>query len=155
MATHVQVVLKQDVDALGKVGDLVRVKPGYARNYLLPRGLAVVATRDNIQRIEHEKKAAIAQVGKEKQQSEGIAAALAEVQLRFEKKAGEEGKLFGSVTAAEVAEALKSKGYDLDRRKIEMPAGPIKTVGTHELVARLPGGVHAKLQVEVVAKGEG
>lgn len=150
MATHVQVVLKEDVDNLGSTGELVRVRPGYARNYLLPRGLAVIATDANVKQIEHERKLAVARAAKVKQEAQGVAAALSEVTIKLAKQAGEEGKLYGSVTAAEIAAALKSKGYTVDKKKIAMPAEPIRQLGIYEVSTKLAPEVVAKLKVEVV-----
>lgn len=155
MATHVQVILKEDVEHLGTVGQVVKVRPGYARNYLLPRGMAALATRGSVSQIEHEKKAALAKADKLKVQAAGIAAALEAVVIRIEKNAGDEGKLYGSVTAAEIAEALGAKGYEVDKRKIQMPADPIKQVGTYEVTAKLAGGVSGKIHVEVAAQADG
>ncbi len=150
MASHVQVILREDVDNLGETGDLVKVRPGYARNYLIPRGMAVVATRGNITQIEHEKKLAMARAAKLAEEAKAEAGKLDGVSVQVAKQVGEEGKLFGSVTAQDVADALKGKGYEIDRKKIQMPAEPIKQVGTFELSAKLRGSVTAKFTLEVV-----
>lgn len=153
MAAHVQVVLTEDVQSLGQTGDVVKVRPGYARNYLLPRGMAVVATRGNLEQIEHTKKLALARAAKLRDNARGMAEALAEVTIQVARQAGEEGKLFGSVTAADVAEALKSKGYDVDRRKLHLPSDhPIKELGPHEVTAKLAPTVTATFKVDVVAE---
>ena len=152
MASHVQVVLREDVDNLGTIGELVRVRPGYARNYLIPRGMAVIATRGNIEQIEHEQKTAKVRAQKLRSEAEGVASALGAVRVTIEKQAGEEGKLYGSVTAADVASALKAKGYEVDRRKIQMPAEPIKQTGEYELTAKLAAGVSSTFKVEVTAE---
>lgn len=153
MASHVQVVLTEDVQNLGDTGDVVKVRPGYARNFLLPRGMAVVATRGNLEQIEHEKKLAMARAAKLREEAKGLAEALAEVTLQIPAHAGEEGKLFGSVTAQDVAEALKEKGYDVDRRKILLPNDqPLKETGTHEVSAKLGPTVVTSFRVEVVAE---
>lgn len=151
MATHVQVVLKEDVDNLGDTGDLVKVRPGYARNFLIPRGMAALATRGNISQIEHEKKLALAKAAKLQEEARAEAGKLEGVKVQIGKQAGEEGKLFGSVTSQDVADALKEKGYAVDRKKIQMPGDAIKQVGTYELSAKLRGKVAAKFTVEVVA----
>lgn len=148
---HVQVILRDDIDKLGKTGELVRVRPGYARNYLLPRGLAVVATEGNVRRIEHEKREALARLEKRRATAAKQAGAMAGVTLTIKKQAGEEGKLFGSVTAVEVASALEALGHKIDRRKIHMPDAAIKHVGSYELSAKLEGGVLASFKLEVVA----
>ena len=151
MATHVQVILREDVDNLGDAGELVRVRSGYARNYLIPRGLAAVATRGNIAQLEHEKKLALARAAKLEEEAKAAAGKLEGVSVEVKKQAGEEGKLFGSVTAQDIADALTQKGYEVDRKKIQMPAEAIKTVGTHEVTVKLRGSVAAKVSVEVVA----
>ncbi len=152
MASHVQVVLREDVQNLGKTGEVVRVRPGYARNYLIPRGVAALATRASISNIEHEKRAALARGEKLKKEAQGVADALAHVELRVEKTAGDEGKLFGSVTASEIADQLNAKGYKVDRKKISMPEGGVKHLGTYSLSVKLGPGVSATLKLDVVAK---
>lgn len=152
MASHVQLVLTEDIQNLGRTGDLVKVRSGYARNFLLPRGMAVAATRSNIEHIEHARKQAVARAAKLREDAKGTAEALAEVTIRIVMQAGEEGKLFGSVTTQHVADALAEKGYEVDRRKIHLPDDqPIKEVGTHEVQAKLAPSVMATFQVDVVA----
>ncbi|HET6339699.1 MAG TPA: 50S ribosomal protein L9 [Polyangiales bacterium] len=150
MATHVHVILRRDVDKLGHAGELVRVKPGYARNYLLPRSLAVVATDDNVRHVEHERKVAVAAAAKQKGQAEGIAAQINGLTLEIAAQAGEGDKLFGSVTVRDVAEALHKKGIELDRKHIELPT-PIKALGEYEVIAKLGAGVSTKFKVVVKA----
>lgn len=150
MAGHVQVVLKEDVQNLGQTGDLVKVRSGYARNYLLPRHLAAAATEGNISRIEHERKAALARMAKLKQESEGIASALAEVTIEVAKPAGDGGRLFGSVTTRDVADALKAKGYTVDRKKLQLPDA-IKQVGEYVVTAKLGAAVTAQVKLVVKA----
>jgi len=152
MAQHLQVVLKQDVDHLGTTGEVVRVRPGFARNYLMPRGMACVATRANIKEIEHEKKLAQARAVREKEQARGLAEAMANVSLSIAKPAGEGGRLYGSVTAMEVGALLEEKGYAVDRRKLGMPAEHIKEVGSYSIGVRLAGGVEASFTLEVIAE---
>lgn len=147
MASHLQVVLKEDVDHLGSTGDLVRVKPGYARNYLIPRGLAAMATNASIRQIEHEKKLALARAAKERASAEGIAAALSEITFTIDRRVGDEGKLFGSVTAADIADLLNAKGYAIDRRKISLAT--IKATGTFDVEVKLAGSVRATFKLEV------
>lgn len=149
MATHVQVVLKQDIDNLGSSGDVVRVRPGYARNFLVPRGIAVLATRGNLKQVEHEKAIALKRLEKIRKESEELADKLRKVTVSVAKEAGDEGRLFGSVTAADVADALKNKGIDLDRKKLQMPSDAIKSVGTYEIGVKLEGGVVAKFKLDV------
>jgi large subunit ribosomal protein L9 len=150
MATHVQIILREDVDNLGEAGELVRVRPGYARNFLIPRGLAAVATRGNIAQVEHEKKLALARAVKLEDEAKSAAGQLSGVSVQVQKQVGEEGKLFGSVTAQDVADALKAKGFEVDRKKIQMPAEAIRSVGTHEVTAKLRGKISATITVEVV-----
>lgn len=151
MASHVQVILRDDVDNLGETGDLVKVRPGYARNYLIPRGLAVVATRGNIDQIEHEKKLALQRAEHLAKEAKQAASGIEGAKVTIEKQAGEEGKLFGSVTAQEIAGTLAEQGIEVDRKKIVMPEEPIKQVGTYELTVKLRGSVSAAFTVEVVA----
>ncbi len=149
MATHVQIVLRQDVENLGTSGDLVRVRPGYARNFLLPRGLAQVATRANIKQIEHEKEGALRRAEKVRKEQEELADKLRKVVVMIAKEVGEEGRLFGSVTTADIAASLENKGYDIDKKRIVLPEEAIKTVGTYEIGVKFGAGVTAKLKLEV------
>jgi len=151
MASHVQVVLKQDVDNLGVSGDLVKVRPGYARNYLLPRGMAVVATRGNIEAFEHERKLARARADKARAEALQKAETIEGLHFEIAKQAGEEGKLYGSVTAQDVADALEEQGFKVDRKKIQMPSDAIKQLGTHQLAIKLGPRVAAGFTIEVVA----
>lgn len=149
MATHVQVVLRQDVENLGTSGELVRVRPGYARNFLLPRGLAQVATRANIKQIEHEKDLARKRAEKARKEQEELADKLRKVVVMIAKEVGEEGRLFGSVTSADVASFLEGKGFDIDKKRIVLPEDAIKSVGTYEVAVKFGAGVTAKLKLEV------
>jgi large subunit ribosomal protein L9 len=150
MAAHVRVILRRDVDKLGHAGELVRVRPGFARNYLLPRSLAVVATDSNVKQIEHERKLAVAAAAKQKGVAEGLAAQVAGIVVEISAQAGEGDKLFGSVTSRDVSEALHRRGVELDRKHIELPDA-IKALGEYEAVARLGAGVTAKFKVKVKA----
>lgn len=150
MAAHVRVILRNDVAKLGAAGELVRVRPGFARNYLLPRSLAVVATDTNVKQIEHERKLAVAAAAKQKGAAEGLAAKLNGLVLDIEAQAGEGDRLFGSVTSRDVADALHKRGVELDRKHIELPDA-IKTLGEHDVSARLGAGVVAKFKVKVKA----
>ena len=145
----IEVILREDVKSLGKAGELVRVKPGYARNYLLPRGLAFEATEGNKKRIAAETRARGARDQAERAEAERFAAALGAVSLTLTGKAGEEGKLFGSITAQDIAEALAAQGQQVDRRRIELEH-PIKTLGHHTVGVRLHADVHAEVRVSVV-----
>ena len=146
-----EVILRDDVRSLGKAGELVRVKPGYARNYLLPQGLAYEATEGNRKRIAAETKARSARLATEKASAEAFAQTLGALTLTIPGKAGEEGKLFGSVTAADIAEAIAAQGHQVDRRRIELDQ-PIRHVGEHTVAVRLHPEVHADVRVTVVAE---
>ncbi len=146
-----QLILREDVSNLGKSGELVNVKPGYGRNYLIPRGLAVVATKDNVARIEHEKKVAELRAAKTRKEAEASAATLQGVEVSIARQVGEEDKLFGSVTARDIGDALKAKGHIVDHKRISLPA-PLRTLGKTEIVIKLAGGVQATVLVEVTKK---
>ena len=145
----IEVILREDIKTLGKAGEMVRVKPGYARNYLLPHGLAFEATEGNKKRIEAETKARGVRSAAEKTEAETAASRLSAVSLTIAGKAGEEGKLFGSVTAQDVADALAREGHTIDRRRIELDH-PIKSLGDHIVSVRLHPEVHAEVRVSVV-----
>jgi large subunit ribosomal protein L9 len=146
-----EVILREDVKSLGKAGEMVRVKPGYARNFLLPKGLAFEATEGNRKRIAAEAKARTTRLEAEKTEAAALAGRLGAVSLTLQGKAGEEGKLFGSITATDIAEALKAQGLEVDRRRIELEH-PIKTLGFHSVAVRLHPDVHAEVKVNVVAE---
>ena len=146
----IQVVLRDDVDNLGRSGDLVRVKPGYARNYLLPRGLAAVATHGNVAQIEHERKVALARAATLKAEAEARAIELGKVAVEIAAQAGEGGKLFGSVGARDIAAALSEKGVEVDRKKIQL-SDPIKELGEHDVSVKLGYEVAGTVKVTVVA----
>ena len=143
----VQVILREDIHRLGAAGDLVSVRPGFARNYLLPQGKAMLATPGKMQEIEHQRRIVAAKLAKELADLEALRSRLAGVVLEFTAQAGEEGKLFGSITAQHIAEQLATKGLDIDRRKIVLDDA-IRSVGRHTVQVRLRG--EATAQVEVV-----
>ena len=147
-----KLILREDVENLGKGGDLVEVKPGYGRNYLLPRGLAVLANPKNVRELEHQKKVAEAKAAKAKASAEAVAKRLAETPVTLKRKVGEQDKLYGSVTALDIVEALGARGMQLDRRIIDLPE-PIKSVGDHEVPVKLHRDVVAKVRVRVEAEG--
>lgn len=151
MASSVEIVLKENLEHLGSIGDVVRVRRGYARNYLLPRGLAVVASRGNVRQIEHEKAIQAQRIAKLREEQEKIVAQLAKVTVMVAKEAGDDGKLFGSVTSNDVIEGLKAKGVemDIDKKKLIMPAQTIKEVGSYEIGVKLPYGLTATVKLEV------
>jgi large subunit ribosomal protein L9 len=147
----IEVILREDIKTLGRAGEMVRVKPGYARNYLLPQGLAYEATEGNKKRVAAETRVRAARNQAERSEAERVAASLREVTLTLSRKAGEEGKLFGSITSQDIAEALARQGHTVDRRRIELEH-PIKTTGPHTVAVRLHPEVHAELRVNVVAE---
>ncbi len=146
-----EVILREDVKSLGKAGELVKVKPGYARNFLLPKGLAYEATDGNRKRIQAESKARDARMAEERTAAESIASKLNAVSLTLSRKAGEGDRLFGSITAQDIADALSAQGHVIDKRKIDLEH-PIKTVGLHIVPVRLHSEVQAELRVTVVAE---
>ena len=151
MASTVEVVLKDNLKHLGSIGDVVRVRRGYARNFLLPRGLAVVASRGNVRQIEHEKAIQAQRIAKLRSAQEEVVLELGKVTVMIAKEAGEDGKLFGSVTSNDVLEALKAKGVEveIDKKKLVMPAHAIKEVGSYEIGVKLPYGLTATVKLEV------
>jgi large subunit ribosomal protein L9 len=146
-----EVILKEDVIHLGNRGDLVKVADGYGRNFLLPRKLAMQATLANKAVVEQMKNAAERRSATEKAQAEALAAKLEPVALEFTRKSGEAGRLFGSVTSADVAAALEAKGFEIDRRKIQLDE-PLKSVGEFSVPIRLYREVTAHVKVTVVAE---
>jgi large subunit ribosomal protein L9 len=151
MPANIQVILQQDVDKLGKSGELVRVRPGFARNFLLPRQLAVPATSAAVKRIEHEKQVALAKAEKGKKEARDVAAKVDALTIKLSLKAGEDGKLFGSVGTKDLEHAIAAQGLKIDRKKIQL-AEPIKQIGSYEIPVKLVSDVAATLKVEVVAK---
>ncbi len=149
MASTVEIVLKENLEHLGSIGDVVRVRRGYARNFLLPRGLAVVASRGNVRQIEHEKAIQAQRISKLRAEQEKIVAELAKVTVMIAKEAGDDGKLFGSVTSNDVIDGLAAKGVDVDKKKLVMPAETIKEVGSYEVGVKLPYGLTGTVRVEV------
>jgi large subunit ribosomal protein L9 len=147
----IEVILREDIKTLGRAGEMVRVKPGYARNYLLPQGLAYEATEGNRKRIAAETRVRAVRDQAERGEAERVAATLREVTLTLSRKAGEEGKLFGSITSQDIADALAGQGHAVDRRRIELEH-PIKSTGQHPVAVRLHPEVHAELRVNVVAE---
>lgn len=145
---NVEVILREDVQHLGKAGALVKVKPGYARNYLLPRGLAYEATEGNKKRIVAEQKARATRLAAERGDAEAMAARLSGVSLELTAKAGEGNRLFGSITSQDLAARLSDLGFAIDRRRIELEH-PIKELGTHSVSIRLHPDVRAEIRVTV------
>lgn len=148
-----KLILREDVYNLGKSGELVTVKDGYARNYLLPRNLAMLASAANVRQLEHERQVIEARLKKTRGAAETLGKALGEVQLKITRKVGDQNKLFGSVTALDIAEALAKAGHKIDRRLVHLPE-PIKTVGQFEVEVRLHREVAAKVKVEVAGEAQ-
>lgn len=144
-----EVILREDVQSLGKAGEMVRVRPGYARNYLLPRGLAYEATEGNKKRIAAESKSRLARASSERAEAERQSAELSAVAVTIRAKSGEGERLFGSITAQDIADALAQAGHPVDKRKIDL-AHPIKQLGEHPVPVRLHHEVHATVRVTVV-----
>lgn len=144
-----EVILREDLPHLGKTGEVVRVRDGYARNYLLPRGLVLVANKKNLKGFEHQKKIVGAQKEKTEKSARGVADKLAAVALRIAVKTGAEGRLFGSVTNMDVEKALKAKGLDIERRKIHLEE-PIKVLGDYDVPVRLTADLTVTVKVSVV-----
>jgi len=146
-----KLILREDVYNLGKGGELVEVKPGYGRNFLIPRGLAVLANPKNIREVEHQKAVASAKAAKLKASAEAVAKRLSETPLSFKRKVGEQDKLYGSVTAMDLAEALAGRGVQIDRRAIDL-SEPLKSLGDFEVGVKLHSDVVGKVKVKVEAE---
>ena len=144
-----EVILRQAVDNLGHPGDVVDVSNGYARNYLLPRGVAFLATEGNKKRIAQEKARLEAAEGERRNTAQQLADKLAEVSITFAARVGEEGKLFGSVTAGDIAQQLDAQGYHVDRRMIDLHE-PIKALGVYRVPLRLHADVRPEIKVWVI-----
>lgn len=150
---HTKVLLREDVDDLGARGEIVRVRSGYARNYLLPRKLAVEATAGNVKGIESERAALLKKEAKERASAEAQSQQMSTLNLEFRRKAGEQGALYGSVTSMDVAEALRERGYEIDRHRIHLRE-PLKRVGEYTVPVRLHREVTIDLKVRVAPEGE-
>lgn len=148
-----QVILREELPNLGTIGDVVKVKPGYARNYLLPRGLAVEANVRNLNELEHQKRIIADKRLREMKSAAAVVEKLASVKLTFEVRAGEDGKLFGSVTNQDIHRQLEQKGYAIERRRILLDE-PLKTLGTHDVIVHVGPETRATLKVEVTALAE-
>ena len=144
----VEVILRDDVPNLGKIGEVVRVKPGYARNYLLPRGLAVEASSKNLRVLEHHKRVIGAKADRDRKTAEAQAKQVEGLELHVQARSGEEGRLFGSVTNLDVERLLAAKGVTVDRRRILLDE-PIKQLGTYAVVVQIGRDVRVTVQVIV------
>jgi large subunit ribosomal protein L9 len=149
-----EVILKEDIATLGKIGEVVRVRDGFARNYLLPRGLVLEANKKNLRVFEHQKKVVGDQKQKIMKDAHAVGDQLTGVSLTVPMRAGEEGRLFGSVTNMQIEKALKAKGLNVDRRKIHLDE-PIKTLGDYEIPIRLSAEVTVMLKLSVVPEESG
>ncbi len=143
------VILREDVPRLGDAGALVAVKPGYARNYLLPTGKAILATRSNIRELEHHQRVVAQRVEAERRKLEALRDRIQSIELEVAAQVGEGGKLFGSVTAPQIAELLQQKGVEVDRRRIQLDE-PIREAGEHTVAIRLKHELSAQIKVKVV-----
>jgi large subunit ribosomal protein L9 len=147
----VKLILREPIPGLGDAGDLVTVRPGFARNYLLPEGKAILATESNVRELEHKKRVVAAKVAKERKEQTALRDRIQAVTLAVTARAGEEGKLFGSVTSVQIAELLARHGVEIDRRRIQLDE-PIKELGEHAVEIRLQRDLVAKVKVVVSAE---
>jgi len=152
MATT-QILLREDIDNLGGRGEIVKVKAGFARNYLLPHGYAILATKGNIKQVEQERVLLLKRAAEEKSTAEAQLAQMKEISFNFERKAGESGTLFGSVTSIDVANALTEKGYEIDRKNIILKH-PIKEIGEYTVPVKLHREVTLEIPITVSVEGE-
>ena len=146
----VKLILREDVPNLGDAGELVSVKPGFARNFLIPQGKASLATAANVRELEHQRRVIAEKVARERQTLEAERAKIQGVEIEIAVQAGEEGRLFGSVTAAQIADKLAERGLEVDRRRVAL-AEPIKQLGEYEVPVRLHREIEATIRVKVVA----
>src|SRR5688500_115592 len=147
-----EIILREHVENLGKRGEIVKVADGYARNYLLPRKLALPVTEGNKKHVERERKIVEARESQEKGQAEAIAARLSSVEITITRRVGETDALYGSVTSGDIAEFLKGRGFEIDRRRLILPEA-IKTLGDHDVPLKLHRDVTVSLKVHVVKEG--
>jgi large subunit ribosomal protein L9 len=143
-----QVILKQDIPQVGRIGEIIKVKDGYARNFLIPRSMAVAANTKNVKLFEHNKRIIELQKKKVQKESEGLVGKLKSVSLKIERRVNESGKLFGSLTSSEIAAELAKINHTFDRRDIELEA--VRTAGDYAVKLRLPGDVYATINLTVV-----
>lgn len=147
----VNIILQENVDGLGVIGDQVAVKPGYARNYLVPKGLALIANARNVKELEHQKRQLGRKLEKATKDAEAIKVRVEKVACVFTQRASEEGKLFGSVTSMDLEAKIQEAGIEIDRKKIQL-AEPLKALGEHVVTIKLDAGVVAELKVVVNAE---
>jgi large subunit ribosomal protein L9 len=145
-----EVILREHVEHLGARGDVVKVTPGYARNFLLPRKLALAVTENNKRQIDREKKLAEARDMEEKSAAEAVAARIGALDIEIARRVGENDALYGSVTSADIAQALKDKGFEIDKRKVQLP-DPLKSLGESTIAVKIHREVIAQVKVRVVS----
>jgi large subunit ribosomal protein L9 len=148
-----QVILTKDVPNLGKAGELVNVKPGFGRNYLVPNGLAVSATAENVHRLEHEKRVIAKRIAKAQAAAQTTAEKINVITLQFDRAVGEDDKMFGSVTSRDLADKLQKAGVEIDHRAIQLEQ-PVKALGKYEATVKLDAGVVATVKFYVVARAK-
>jgi large subunit ribosomal protein L9 len=148
-----KVILKQNVPSLGKAGDLIKVNDGYARNFLIPKNLAIEADEKNIKTFEHEKRNILQKAEKEHKSAEDLASVLANVALTFSRKVGDQDKIFGSVTTKDIELALKEKGYNIDRKMI-IHDEQIKSLGEFKVKIKLTAGVETEIKLIVIGESQ-
>lgn len=146
---HIQIILRDDIRTLGKSGDLIRVKAGYARNFLIPRGMASVANAGNVAQVEHEKRLAVARGAKLRAATEDLAKGINGTTVTLKAQAGDEGKLFGSIGTKDIASALKATGKVVDKKNIVLPDG-IRALGEYDVAVKLGYDIAATIKVNVV-----
>ena len=149
---NTKILLREDIENLGGRGEVVKVKAGYARNFLLPQGMATLATKGNVQQIEREREALLKKAAVERSTAEAQAGQMGGISLSFERRAGENGTLFGSVTTMDIADALKAKGYEIDRRRIVLKDA-IKEIGDYSASVKLHREVTLEIPVSVTPEG--
>ncbi|MCX7613145.1 MAG: 50S ribosomal protein L9 [Caldimicrobium sp.] len=144
-----EVILRKDIPKLGKAGDVVKVKDGFARNYLIPKGLAILANQKTLKALEKERSIILAKAERERKKTQSLAEKLQGMTLTLYRKAVEEGRLYGSVTASDIAKALADKGFEIEKKQIVLDE-PIKTVGNYEVNLKLSGDIYVSIRVEVI-----
>ncbi|OCC15813.1 LSU ribosomal protein L9p [Dissulfuribacter thermophilus] len=144
-----EVILKESIESLGNAGDIVKVKPGYARNYLIPKGKAILADKKNVKALERQRNKILEIAAKQKEEFEALRIKLEELTIEIPVRVGEEDKLYGSVTNLDIAKAIEEKGYEVDRKKIILDE-PIKSLGTHDVKVKISPEVVATIKVNVV-----
>lgn len=147
-----EIILRESVHSLGKAGDVVKVADGYARNYLIPKGFALLADKKNVTRLNRQRSMILARAAKLKAEYEALAGQLERLDINIPVHVGEEGRLYGSVTSMDIAKAIESMGYNVDRRKIHMDE-PIKSLGEYVIPVKLSADVTASLKIKVIPRG--